>query len=324
MNADYMILIKGRHNKILSSPYFEWAGSHPNDWTWEERGNVVVKIDTMQLETELDYDRFGISPDNRTFATYFQTSDWENSSKDFSDERVNADLGPELRGTRFPPYGGWPATWTSLGTDTDDAGLEDNDNILEIFANDSIENLYMRIDIESLSIEAKDCYDFYFNSTDGVWYRVRLFRNSGSSDWDFNLDYISSINPPTDSDTWTSEETNTISSDSYDGTNYGFNFNNGNNEGITNSVLFWVKKDSLSQGYDLIEVGNTTYMFADTHDNGNLQNKQQDRGPDDTGDPDPTYSYTCVGIPEFSDTFIPLIGILTLFIIIKRKRNDKK
>jgi hypothetical protein len=172
-----------------------------------------------------------------------------------------------------------------------------------------------------LTVEKTDTYDFYFNSTDGTWYRVRLYRNAQDTAWVFDLDYYASSDPPTDSVIWTNEETYTESGNSYDGANYGFNFDNNNNEGLDNSVLVWVKKDSLSQGYDLLEYGNTTYIFCDTHDGGNTQNKQKDRAPDDTGDPDPTYSYTSVAVPEFHDILLPFTGLLVLFVIAGRKRR---
>jgi hypothetical protein len=321
VGAEHLVEVRGRHGEIQSRTLLSFTGLSRYDWMWREvNATPRAECDFSQMEVGLSMSDLGITGN---FSVVFVTTDWRNSTMDVSDNIITDETVRDGRGTRAPPNGGWPGLWTSLGTDPDDAGIEDNDDILEIFAYDNRDNLFMRMDIQALTIEGKDTYDFYFNASasGNVWYRVRLYRNFPVADWTFDLDYTVSATTPNDLSIWTNEETHTVGTDFFDGTSIGFNFNNANSEGIANSIFFWVDKDSLNQGYDKIEAGNTTDMFADTHDGGSGQNKQVDRAPDDTGDPDPTYSYTA--IPEFTYIIIPIISIIIPGMIISRRKRRK-
>ena len=181
------------------------------------------------------------------------------------------------------PTGGWPGTWSQLTPgETNEIGQDDYE-ITGIFANDSYWNLYLKIesDILNPTVGAGAAFDFYFNVSDTKWYKIQLFRNA-SDLWDLSLNYttVVSAGTPDDSDTWTVEENYSgIATDSYDGFTIGFDYSTT----TADSILFWVNKTNLSQGYASLAKPNNCTMFADSHDTTPLLANQVDRECYDPG-----------------------------------------
>jgi hypothetical protein len=258
-------------------------------------------------------------------------STWNNDTIDHSDNSLSisssrsnfTDL-PELRrGTRGPPNDNWPNEWVELTPNEppDDYGFPDYE-ILGIYANDSSRHLFMKIWSDFLNPipSAGSTFDFYFNVSSTVWYRIRLERNG--SNWDLLLNYttVSAGVVPTDSNTWISEEKNlSITTDDFDGYGIGFDYNSFDPD----SILFWINKTNLSQGYSSLVKPQNCTMFADSHDLDGSQANQVDRAPD-LGKV--WYNSTMGIIPEFDDyiVFIPTFVMFVLMVLVKRKRKKKK
>ncbi|UCF07750.1 MAG: S8 family serine peptidase [Thermoplasmata archaeon] len=91
IGADHMIEIKGRYGEIISRRHSRFDGSTSFEWKWSDMGSVEAKTDLTSLETQITTDDLG-TPEN--FTVYFQTTDWDESREDQSNEKV------EVRGGR--------------------------------------------------------------------------------------------------------------------------------------------------------------------------------------------------------------------------------
>jgi uncharacterized protein YuzB (UPF0349 family) len=91
IQADYLIEIKGRHNQIISSIYYEWSGTHLNDWTWIEKGPLQAGLDTDQMEVSIGWSNIGVDPLVDNFKVYFLMTNWREESFDYSQDII---IGP--------------------------------------------------------------------------------------------------------------------------------------------------------------------------------------------------------------------------------------
>ncbi|ODS37678.1 MAG: hypothetical protein A7315_03895 [Candidatus Altiarchaeales archaeon WOR_SM1_79] len=91
IDADYMIEIKGRYNRILSCSYYEWTGASFRDWNWAEKGSVEFGMDLTQMEVGINWDNIGVVSVNHSFDVFFLTTDWENRETDYSDHIFTAE-----------------------------------------------------------------------------------------------------------------------------------------------------------------------------------------------------------------------------------------
>jgi hypothetical protein len=84
LGADYMVKIEGRYNSIISHSYYEWTGTSSHEWSWRNLGSIEVIMDSIRLETEIEWEKIGIDPINENFDVYFMTTDWREEVKDYS------------------------------------------------------------------------------------------------------------------------------------------------------------------------------------------------------------------------------------------------
>lgn len=102
IGADYMIEIKGRYGKVLSSRYFSFSGKKQDIWSWEDVGKIKVACGDKELETQLDLEELGIEDE---FSVYFYTKDWDNN-EDYSNDAnrvkitMSIEIMPSSDGTR--------------------------------------------------------------------------------------------------------------------------------------------------------------------------------------------------------------------------------
>ncbi|KPJ70916.1 hypothetical protein AMJ52_09300, partial [candidate division TA06 bacterium DG_78] len=83
ISANYMIEVRGRYNKVLSSSYYEWSGI--SAWDWTKLGPVEVSLDTVNMEVGLNWAGIGLNSINDSFEAYFLATDWEDRERDYSD-----------------------------------------------------------------------------------------------------------------------------------------------------------------------------------------------------------------------------------------------
>jgi hypothetical protein len=134
-----------------------------------------------------------------------------------------------------------------------------------------------------------------------------------------NYTTVSAGTTPDDTNTWISEENYlAISNDDYDGQGVGFDYNSF----TPDSILFWVNKSNLSQGFSSLKVGNNCTMFADSHDLDGSQANQVDRAPDSGKK---WYNSTMGIIPEYDWLVlpIPIFCMLLIMILTSRRRKPK-
>jgi len=213
------------------------------------------------------------------------------------------------------PSGGWPSSWTTLTTDSENKGKPDELDITSIAMADNSNYIYFCITVQDISsISDNDEWNFYFKTNDSsnnnfdMWYRLTL-RVTDAADPEYNSSlssYIGNANPPDRDNTWTINETHISSGNSSDQTAYGFNL-----DPATNSVLFYVSKSSIYG--NLLGAGNTTKAYSDTWYTDNNKWKKADRGPDGKKLND----YTMV--PEFQDILLPVAGSVLAFAVIRNR-----
>jgi hypothetical protein len=97
IEADYLIEVKGRHNRVISSIFYEWQGAYSWEWNWVERSAVDVGLDSIEMEVGVGWQELGLNPQNGSFDAYFMTTDWQKSISDYSNGE-GVIRGP--RGTR--------------------------------------------------------------------------------------------------------------------------------------------------------------------------------------------------------------------------------
>ncbi|UCF07901.1 MAG: hypothetical protein JSW28_09720, partial [Thermoplasmata archaeon] len=85
LGADYLIEVRGRYNQVLSNALYEWSGNNSLDWNWQEIGSVEVALDYCQMEITLEWQDIGVDPTMDQFSVFFQISDWQTTSTDYSD-----------------------------------------------------------------------------------------------------------------------------------------------------------------------------------------------------------------------------------------------
>jgi hypothetical protein len=88
ISANYMIEIKGRHNKVIASNFYQFAGLTKNDWTWIFRESPKVELETAKLEVGIPWTKIGINPENDNFDVLFLATDWLKSKEDYSQEII--------------------------------------------------------------------------------------------------------------------------------------------------------------------------------------------------------------------------------------------
>jgi hypothetical protein len=84
IDADYLIEVRGRHNKVLSSFIYEWSGSYVYHWEWAKAGPVDVGLDMFQMEVGIQWKDIDVNPEDDFFDVYFLTTDWQKKDKDYS------------------------------------------------------------------------------------------------------------------------------------------------------------------------------------------------------------------------------------------------
>jgi hypothetical protein len=100
IEADHMIEVRGRHNRVLDSSCYEWTGSFSSHWDWTESASVEVAIDIVRMEIAAAWEDIGVQSSNDTFNVYFIATDWERRESDLS----NGEGAIEgTRGTRSEP-----------------------------------------------------------------------------------------------------------------------------------------------------------------------------------------------------------------------------
>jgi tetratricopeptide (TPR) repeat protein len=216
---------------------------------------------------------------------------------------------------RAPP-GGWPASWTRVTNDSNNAGQDFQD--LDIFNLSMMDNsncLYFKIGLQDLStLYVNDEWNFYFKSNDStnnnldMWYRLSLrVTNVATPTFTSTIySYTGNHNPPDRGDFMSVNETHAGTGNSLDGTMYGYQFDAAND-----CILFYAVKSQIYG--NLLAPGNTTRVYADTWwvDNHNRW-RNYDRSPNGGN----TGSYTMV--PEFQDIIAPVAGSVLVYVILRR------
>jgi hypothetical protein len=344
--ANYKIELTGRQGNIISKVFHVFD---PVDYTWQPVPEVIIdaETDAHRLEAQLDLislsSILNIPLKEFNYAKiYYQMTDWSDGS-DISIklpvfnsdinldniEKYDGDAKPysltkpsntNSQGSRGAP-GDWSLVgWTQLtpGESFVDGNQTGEYEIYEIFANDSAYDLYLKIQLELLNPpNANLTYDFYFNVSSTVWYRMRLYR-ANFSVWDFNVSYNTSATVPDDNSNWTIEFSDTgIITDTYNNLSFGFYFDN------SDSVHFWANKTNLSQGYSSLYASQNCTMFADVHDYNRSQAGISDRAPDSG-----VAWYNSTGtnpalIPEYDWLVMPLPFMIMFMLILISTRKSR-
>jgi hypothetical protein len=106
--TEYMIHVKGKNGRIISSELFQHAGASPGQYIWSPLGTANAGIDYSQLEVQVPLATIGLSPGDG-FGAYFYTSAWSQAGEDYSDDslsNITTRSVPESRTRHFADANG--------------------------------------------------------------------------------------------------------------------------------------------------------------------------------------------------------------------------
>jgi hypothetical protein len=153
--ADYMIQIKGKGQRIMSSMYYEYGGGEEGDWNWTPIGEVSSAIDYARLETQIPFEKLNLT--DGSVSVYFCVHNWDNSSVDYSEYAVmKRGVGEEAR----EDGGNGIAEWNKNNADAGniESGISTTSYANAADSNDSASEQYSEealIEVEEEDVESR-------------------------------------------------------------------------------------------------------------------------------------------------------------------------
>ena len=315
IGADYMIKIKGRYG-LTSSKYYKYNDIKEE---WEIVNGVKPKVvcDAKQLEAQINIKYLQTVSD---YDVYFHIVDWE-QKEDCSDNYIANKLEVPVidDGTRSDPT--WPTTWNLIVDEGDDAADVDIDNVY--WAYDST-HVFFRVTTIDTFVPYQDN-----DPAEDDTHIIGVILN----DLDLGGFYQLAIS------TYYEHSTAKAKGYYWDGDITGGNWAeemiadadhikiNGDMDTNLKGAQLAFDRSQMTEHWSFDpEFGGTGgYVLATTSDFSNIMfdnigdaDWYEENVPVTWVDDD---SLPAVKIPEFSDIYVPIIGVLGLFVIFKRKKN---
>jgi hypothetical protein len=322
IGAEYMIEFKGQNGDIISSLAYKYSGYGLEDFKWNGLNHVLSACDNRQLEAQIDLNNLGLI--DSKIEVYVYMTDWKGAQDSFNqpldleleEPKSNPDEGYGIRGnTGVVDYtdSSIDPIWTSISpswegsiTDQDEGGIP---NQHDINASEVCDNM--------------------------TWINFYVSMHDNGNPFDRNIGiYIDEDNDGNDE--WCIYHDLTLPASPFVGTIL-YQWNVASWLPVTGAQIEYEKVNGeIEIGVNLTSMslnpGDTIYYnvttepdtaFPDQPAHPNSPASCIDWAPDSPPAPSDHVAYTIT--PEFETFLIPIIAILIIGIVIrKRRRNNHR